>query len=320
MILSRLSKRVMSLILLLALLLTLITQPAQAAETQIALDDLKGHWAEPQLRKWAEDGILKGYNGTYNPDRAITRAELVTLINRSFELTEPTEIKFSDLKPAHWAYPQIAIAVNTGYVQGYDNQTIRPDQVVAREEAAVMVAKLLEPEQSNLSELDQFKDAALISTWSKTAILALLHKSIVVGNAQGNFVPQGKLTRAEAVTLLEKAIGFTKPKNTVYVTAGVYGPATGTETLKGDVIVSTPGVTLQNIVIEGNLTITDGVGEGEAFFKKVTVKGTTTIQGGGPNSIHFEDSVLVRISIDKRDGTVRIVVAGETTVQFVVVH
>jgi hypothetical protein len=317
MTLFRFTKKTVSIIVLLALSMSLMTT---ARASQTSSDDLKGHWAESELHKWVEGDLLKGYNGAYYPDRPITRAELITLINRSFKLSETTEIKFSDLAPSHWAYDQSAIAVKAGYVKGYDDQTIRLDQTIAREESAVMVANLLELEPSGVGEIAQFKDAASISAWSKSAILALVNKSIMIGNANGDFAPQGKLTRAEAVTLLGKAIGYVKPTATVYSTAGVYGPDTGTKTIKGDVVVSAPGVTLQNVIIEGSLTLAASIGEGDANFKKVTVKGTTTIQGGGSNSIHFDDSVLVRISIDKRSGTVRVVVVGESSVQQVVVH
>src|SRR5690606_29199190 len=155
---------------------------------------------------------------------------------------------------------------------------------------------------------------------SKNAILALAAKSVIFGDAQGYFHPKGLLTRAEAVVLLDKALTIAKPGVTTFNKAGIYGPATGVETIKGDVVVSAPGVTLQNMVMEGNMTLTEGVGAGDAFFKKVTVNGTTTIQGGGENSIHFEDSVLVRISIDKKTGTVRVVAVGSSTIKTVVVN
>lgn len=48
-------------------------------------DDLQGHWAETRLRSWSDQGLLQGYNGKFNPDRPVTRAELVTLINRSLK-------------------------------------------------------------------------------------------------------------------------------------------------------------------------------------------------------------------------------------------
>ncbi|WP_243864689.1 S-layer homology domain-containing protein [Paenibacillus castaneae] len=309
-------KKTVSLMIVLAMSLSLFST-VWAAES---VDDLQGHWAEANLRKWAEADLLKGYdNGSYQPNRPVTRAEMITLINRSFQLTDKGSISFSDLANTNWAYSEIAIAVKAGYVKGYDNGTIGWNKQVTREEAASMIASLLKLNSSNTETINSFKDITAFAAWSKPAVAALVEAGVMNGYPNEKFAPKGNLTRAEAITALEKAIGYAKP-TTTYSVAGVYGPETGSETIKGNVVVAASGVTLRNLIIEGDLTLTAAVGEGDAYFKKVTVKGSTTIQGGGPNSVHFEDSVLVRISVDKRDGTVRVVVVGESSIQYVVVN
>ena len=46
--------------------------------------DIKGHWAEDYINNAANKGLVKGYeDGTFGPDRYITRAEAVTLVNRT---------------------------------------------------------------------------------------------------------------------------------------------------------------------------------------------------------------------------------------------
>lgn len=54
---------------------------------------------------------------------------------------------------------------------------------------------------------------------------------------------------------------------------------------------------------------------GKYFLKGVTVKENTYVNGGGENSIHFEDTVLLQVIVNKADGTIRIVASGSTTVQ-----
>ncbi|OUM89929.1 MAG: hypothetical protein BAA01_04165 [Bacillus thermozeamaize] len=263
---------------------------------------------------------MQGYNGFYYPDRPITRAEFAAFINRSFNLTEAAKINFIDLKDTHWAYPHIAIAVQANYIQGYSDHTVQPDQKITREEAAVMVYKLLKIENGTQNATIPFKDHAAISDWSKEAVLALSQNSIIKGRGNGNFDPQGHLTRAEAVTLLESALNYAASQVMVYDTPGQYGPDTGVAVIKGSVIVASPGVTLRNVIIEGDLTVAETVGDGDAYFKNVSVRGTTYIYGGGPESVHFEDSVLVWIWVDERDGIVRVVASGNTVVEYVEVH
>ncbi|WOV84764.1 hypothetical protein PGH26_02220 [Sporosarcina jeotgali] len=65
---------------------------------------------------------------------------------------------------------------------------------------------------------------------------------------------------------------------------------------------------------------TNAVGEGEVTFDSVTVKGETKILGGGPNSIHFKDSVLVTVIVNKNNGSIRVVAEGATTVQEVLLE
>ena len=46
--------------------------------------DIKGHWAQDYINNAANKGLVKGYeDGTFGPDRYITRAEAVTLVNRT---------------------------------------------------------------------------------------------------------------------------------------------------------------------------------------------------------------------------------------------
>lgn len=311
------SKKILSLITVLAMSLSIFST-VWAAESP--KDDLEGHWAEANLRKWVQEGLLTGYeDGTYKADRQITRAEMISLINRSFQLKEKAEISFTDLESSNWSYDQIAIAVQAGYVKGYEDGSIRWNKPVTREEAASMVASLLKLELSGEEGLDAFKDAASISAWSKPAVAALVKEKVIKGYLDGTFAPKGKVTRAETVTILENALNVVKPAMT-YSAAGVYGPETGTETIKGNVVISAPGVTLRNLVIEGNLTLTAAVGEGDIYLNKVNVSGKTSIAGGGENSIHLKDSVFVQIIVNKKDGTIRIVAEGATSVKSVTIQ
>ncbi|MEN6328078.1 MAG: S-layer homology domain-containing protein [Syntrophomonas sp.] len=80
-----------------------------------------------------------------------------------------------------------------------------------------------------------------------------------------------------------------------------YGPATGTQTLSGNVNISAPGITLRNTIIQGNLLLAEGIGEGNLTLDNVTVTGTTTINGGGPNSIRFINSSIKALIVNKQN-------------------
>lgn len=101
---------------------------------------------------------------------------------------------------------------------------------------------------------------------------------------------------------------------TTYDAPGVYGPSEGVSTVNGNVTVTSDDVTLKNMVIKGDLIISESVAEGEVFLQNVKVEGTTYVRGGGSNSIHFEDSVLATVIVNKNNGAIRIVASGSTRV------
>ncbi|WP_078431825.1 FIVAR domain-containing protein [Metabacillus halosaccharovorans] len=96
---------------------------------------------------------------------------------------------------------------------------------------------------------------------------------------------------------------------------GTYGQETGDPlVVEGDLVVKSQNVTLKNMIIKGNLLIAEEVGEGDVTLQGVTVEGTTTVKGGGSNSIHFTDSVLATVIVNKNNGAIRIVASGSTQV------
>jgi hypothetical protein len=279
--------------------------------------DNQGHWAESQLSAWLQKGHIQGYeDGSLRPNDAIKRGELLALINRVNQLTETSVIRFADLSDSHWAYANVAKAAKAGYIEGYDDNSIRVEATVSRQELAIMVARLLKLGTADPDKgLSRFKDVSAIPDWSRKAIGTLADQGIIDGYEDGAFKPAGLVTRAEAVVMLERA-----NKANIYNRSGEYGPTTGTTTIAGNVSVTAPGVTLQNMIINGDLTLGEGIGEGDVMLNNVTVTGKTRINGGGTNSIHLMNTVMVQVVVDKKSGSVRIVASGSTEVQEMLVH
>ncbi|MDP5275153.1 carbohydrate binding domain-containing protein [Chengkuizengella axinellae] len=278
--------------------------------------DIDGHWAEKQLKQWIENGLLNGYGeGVYKPNQTITRAEAAALVNRSFEHEETAEVAFSDVEVADWFYNDVSKALAAGFMTGYENGTFKPDQNITRQELAVMVFRLLDLEV-NANAVASYDDVDSIADWAKGEIGALVDLGIVTGYNDNTIQPEGLTKRAEAIVMIERAFEYLF----TYNEAGTYGPEEGIETITHNVTVTASDVTLQNLVIEGDLLLAEGIGEGDVFLNNVTVNGTTTILGGGENSVHLTDTVLVTVIVDKKDGNIRIVVKGESEVKEVTLN
>ncbi len=276
--------------------------------------DTAGHWAESTLKEWQQQGLIAGYqDGSLKPDHKITRAEFTALINKSFGYTNTAAISYKDVKEADWYYNDVAKAVAAGYITGYTDKTFKPNKPLTREELAVVVSSLLQLKES--SSPASFTDTQASRAWSIGKISAVVEAGLMKGYS-GKFRPLQTATRAEAVVVLDRALKTrAASKTVVYDKAGSYGPETGIATITGSVYLNAPDIVLRNTVINGNLIIGEEVGKGDITLKNVTVKGTTTINGGGKNSIHVDDSVLVTVIVNKQDGSIRIVTEGSGSVQ-----
>ncbi|GAA0133758.1 hypothetical protein YSY43_05980 [Paenibacillus sp. YSY-4.3] len=181
-----------------------IVMPLSGVHGQTMYSDIQGHWAETQLNSWISQGLIKGYtDGTLKPNNVITRGEFMALVNRSFQIYKTSSISFKDLKTSDWVYTDVQKAIEAGYIMGYEDQTIRSSAPLSRQEAAVIVAQLLNLPDEELAS-NVFKDASTIASWSKGAVGAAASKNIVSGYVDRTFKPKANITRAEAVVMLEK--------------------------------------------------------------------------------------------------------------------
>lgn len=128
-------------------------------------------------------------------------------------------------------------------------------------------------------------------------------------------------TTGSSQRLEELQVKIVKQPDTTtnYDKAGTYGPKTGVEVIKNDVVINTPDVVLQNLHIEGNLTIGEGVGEGDVTLNNITVDGETFIRGGGKNSIHINGGSYNKVTIQQTSsGQVRIVATDTAGLEVVI--
>ncbi|WP_168735519.1 S-layer homology domain-containing protein [Cohnella fermenti] len=296
---------------------------ASTSKDEASFADIQGNWAQASIEQWLKEELITGFqDGTFRPNAEITRAELAALVNRVIGYTETASVSYTDVPSSKWYAAEVARAQAAGYMQGMGDGTFRPDGLVTRQEAAVLIARLLRLDTAaSAAEADKFADRGSIATWAREAVGANVAAGTMQGYDGNVFKASQSITRAEMVVILERARAkFVQgDARATMDKAGIYGPETGTAAWDGDLVINAANVTLRNVMVTGDLLLGEKVGEGDVTLDNVIVQGTMTVKGGGKNSVHVLDSTITRIVITKVDGQVRVVVQGSTSVDQVVI-
>lgn len=168
------------------------------------LTDIAGHWAGNNIKELFVLGAISGYpDGTFRPDKEITRAEFATILVKALKLEQQSGKVFGDTA-GHWAKDAIATVAHYGIVRGYDANTFRPDDFITREQMAAIIVRAIKltPATEELS----FTDSGRMSGWAKEAVATAVKNGIMKGYPDNTIRPQAKTTRAEAVTVIVNAL------------------------------------------------------------------------------------------------------------------
>lgn len=274
--------------------------------------DIANHWASSQLQEWLNQGIIKGYDdGSLKPNNAITRAEFATLINKAFGFTYEGEISYADVSRGAWYDHEIRKGTAAGYMNGYGDGTVKPEQPITREEAVVMLDRILQPENEIIRDYNLiFTDKDAISEWSVAAIKRMTAAGYVKGYEDRTFKSKNHISRAEAVVMLSRVAGE------IFQQAGTYGPEKGTKIYSGNVTITAGNVKLTNAVIKGDLLLAEAIGEADIVLKNVVVEGKVRVCSRGAHSVYIEgNSDLKDIYVNKKTGTVRIVLRNHVKIE-----
>ena len=261
--LTSFGKRACALIVCTAMLLGLLPTIQPQAQAASSTQDM----SLDRLVSW---GIMRGDQyGNLDPARDITRAEFASMLNRTFGYQQTGAQPFRDVVTSNWYYDDISIAYTAGYFEGTSNTTASPNSTLTREQAATLLCRNLMLQPLSGEDL-AFTDSREASSWSRGYIKAAAEEGILVGDPGGTFRPRDNITRGEVAIMLVRVIG-----------TPIQEPGTYSNSVSGNLMVSTSGVTLENMTVTGDLYITGGVGLGYITLSNVTVYGKIIASGAG---------------------------------------
>lgn len=169
--------------------------------------DMTFHWSRDMVEQLSEAGIIAGYeDGSFRPDTTVTRAEFAKLIAQSIGLRGDDAYPFSDVTASDWFAPFVFRCANAEIIRGYDG-AFYPQDEITRQDAAVMLHRMLAARGIVLNGTAAFADQDQIAAYAREAVAALADAGIITGY-ENLFSPQDLTTRAEAAAMLYRALTY----------------------------------------------------------------------------------------------------------------
>lgn len=151
-----------------------------------------------------------GYeDGTVRPEANISREEVTTILYRLLKddvrtafQTETTDA-FNDVESDRWSMTYIATLNKLGILKGYEDGSFQPGKAITRAEFAALCSRLASVEPASIVE-SEYSDVS--GHWAENDIYVVTAEGWFLGDAEGTFRPNDNITRAEAITVINRIL------------------------------------------------------------------------------------------------------------------
>ena len=275
------------------IMILFLAVPILPTVSAASFNDVRGHWAEGYIIDVVNRGIVRGYtDGSFRPNDAVTRAEFVSMINNTLGNRAMGNVYFSDVSYNSWYYNEVRKAVAAAYVSINDNGSFRPNDKITREEAAVIISRIV-PTYGVKGALRGYKDANSVSDWAKQAIEKVTGKGYLGAYDDGKLHPKDSLTRAQTAKI-------------------ICSISSGERIEMNNKVIRSASEKLSDTIYSNGIEITKDLGNGDATITNCVVLGTFGIYGGGLNTVTVTNSRVADCTIAKTNTPVRLLVTGES--------
>jgi len=140
------------------------------------------------------------------PDNDITRGEVAMIFFRLLKDTNknaPVPNTFTDVNSDSWYVQGVCYLTKIGILKGYSDSTFKPDQPITRAEFTDITARFSPILSENSSPFNDVET----DYWAFNYIVTAYEKGWITGYPDGTFKPDDNITRAEAVTIVNKMLG-----------------------------------------------------------------------------------------------------------------
>lgn len=207
------SRKSLSMLLVLSMLLTLAPVTSLAAEntsSEVSYSDVAADaWYKDAVDYVSEQGLLVGVaDGQFGPEQSVTRGMVVTVMWRqSGAPANDGQSVYTDVPADQWYAQAVTWGAENGMVAGMSDTTFAPNDPVTREQLAAFMMRFAEKSGEDVSigdgsVLGAYTDADSISDWAMSALVWSVENGVISGMTESTIVPQGQATRAQYAAIL----------------------------------------------------------------------------------------------------------------------
>ena len=155
-----------------------------------------------------DNGLMTGVSATeFAPNQTTTRGMIVSMLARLEGVTSAEDAGFADVAANDWYATAVNWAASVGVVNGYEDNTFRPNAPITREQMAAILYNYADYKGYDVSaraDLSDYADAASISSWAEDVLAWANAEGLINGMTTTTIDPQGATTRAQTAAMFER--------------------------------------------------------------------------------------------------------------------
>ena len=173
--------------------------------SDLFIDVAPNAWYKDAVQYAYAGGLMTGVSAdAFAPEQTTTRAMIVSILARLEGVTSAQAAGFADVND-EWYATAVNWAANVGVVNGYEDNTFRPNQPITREQLAAILMNYSAYKGQDVSaraDLDNYTDQP--SAWATETMSWAVAEGLISGVTADQLQPQGNATRAQVAAILQR--------------------------------------------------------------------------------------------------------------------
>ena len=176
--------------------------------SDLFIDIAPDAWYKDAVQYAYDNGLMTGVSATeFAPEQTTTRAMIVSILARLEGVESAEAAGFADVDDNDWYATAVNWAANVGVVNGYEDNTFRPNTAITREQLAAILMNYAAYKGYDVSaraDLSHYSDADSISSWANDVLLWAVAEGLLTGVTDDTIAPQAHATRAQVAAILQR--------------------------------------------------------------------------------------------------------------------